>query len=114
MEATCSLETSFDIQQTTRRYILLGKTLYTSVVQSAGWLNIQFAVGTSCERAAPLAEKNAAAWHHVLRSLISLHNEHCVSQEQLVMLNTSAVQTSQHISGDGSASCSGQTWENNF
>jgi hypothetical protein len=33
-------------------------------------------LGTSCERAAPLAEKNAAARYHVLRSLISLHNEH--------------------------------------
>jgi hypothetical protein len=31
-----------------------------------------------CERAAPLAEKNAVARHHVLRSLISLHNEHPV------------------------------------
>jgi hypothetical protein len=41
-------------------------------------LDIQFAVGTSCERAAPLAEKNAAARHHVLRTLISLHNEHRV------------------------------------
>jgi hypothetical protein len=26
----------------------------------------------------PLAEKNSAAWHHMLRSLISLHNEHHV------------------------------------
>jgi hypothetical protein len=32
----------------------------------------------SCERAAPLAEKNAALRHHVLRSLISLHIEHRV------------------------------------
>jgi hypothetical protein len=39
-------------------------------------LDIEFTPGTSCERAAPLAEKNAAARHHVLRSLISLHNEH--------------------------------------
>jgi hypothetical protein len=31
-----------------------------------------------CERAAPLAEKNAAERQHVLRSLISLHNEHRV------------------------------------
>jgi hypothetical protein len=52
-------------------------SLYLSGVQSAGWLDIHFTVGTSCERAAPLAEKNAV-WHHVLRSLISLHNEHCV------------------------------------
>jgi hypothetical protein len=37
-----------------------------------------FTVGTSCERAAPLVEKNAAAWHHILRSVISLHNEHRV------------------------------------
>jgi hypothetical protein len=29
-------------------------------VQSAGWLDIQFTVGTSYERAEPLAEKNAA------------------------------------------------------
>jgi hypothetical protein len=36
----------------------------------------QFTVGISCERSAPLAEKNAAARHHVLRSLINLHNEH--------------------------------------
>jgi hypothetical protein len=41
-------------------------------------LDIHFTVGTSYERAAPLAEKNAAARHHVLRSLISLHNEHRV------------------------------------
>jgi hypothetical protein len=41
-------------------------------------VDIHFTVGTSCERAAPLAEKNAAALHHVLRSLISLHNEHRV------------------------------------
>jgi hypothetical protein len=58
----CALETVQD-------GIILG-------VQSAGWLDIHFTVGTSCERAAPLAEKNAAAQHHVLRSLISLHNEH--------------------------------------
>jgi hypothetical protein len=43
-------------------------------VQSAGWLDIHFTVGTICERAAPLA----AARHHVLRSLIRLHNEHRV------------------------------------
>jgi hypothetical protein len=42
-------------------------------------LDIHFTVGTSCERAAPLAKKNAAARHHVLRSLISLHNEHRVA-----------------------------------
>jgi hypothetical protein len=41
-------------------------------------LDINFTVGISCERAAPLAEKNAAARHHVLRSLISMHNEHRV------------------------------------
>jgi hypothetical protein len=40
-------------------------------VQSAGWLAIHFTVGISCERAAPLAEKNTAARHHVLRSLIN-------------------------------------------
>jgi hypothetical protein len=44
-------------------------------------LDIHFTVGTSCERAAPLAEKNAAARHHVLRSLISLHNEHRIEGE---------------------------------
>jgi hypothetical protein len=41
-------------------------------------LDIHFTFGTSCERAAPLAEKNAAARHHVLRSLISLRSEHRV------------------------------------
>jgi hypothetical protein len=30
-------------------------------VQSVGWLDIHFTVGISYERAAPLAEKNAAA-----------------------------------------------------
>jgi hypothetical protein len=35
-------------------------------------LDIHFTVRTSCESAAPLAEKNAAARHHVLRRLISL------------------------------------------
>jgi hypothetical protein len=39
-------------------------------------LDIHFTVGISREKAAPLAEKNAAARHQVLRSLISLHNEH--------------------------------------
>jgi hypothetical protein len=39
---------------------------------------------TSCERAAPLAEKNAAARHRVLRSLISLHNEHRVYKEEVL------------------------------
>jgi hypothetical protein len=33
------------------------------------------------KRAAPLAEKNAVARHHVLRSLISLHNEHPIYTE---------------------------------
>jgi hypothetical protein len=56
----------------------LGSNWILSGVQSAGWLDIHFTVGTSCERAAPLAEENAAARHHVLRSLISLHNEHRV------------------------------------
>jgi hypothetical protein len=41
-------------------------------------VDIRFTVGTSCERVAPLAEKNAAARHHVLRSPISLHDEHPV------------------------------------
>jgi hypothetical protein len=41
-------------------------------------IGFSFTVGTSCERATPLAEKNAAAPHHVLRSLVSLHNEHSV------------------------------------
>jgi hypothetical protein len=35
-------------------------------------LDIHFTIGTSCERAAPLAEKNTAPRHHALRSLISL------------------------------------------
>jgi hypothetical protein len=43
-------------------------------------LGIHFTVGTSCERAAPLAEKNAAARHRILRSLINLHNEHRVAE----------------------------------
>jgi hypothetical protein len=52
-------------------------------VQSAGLLDIHVTVGTSCERAAPLAEKNAAVRHHVLRSLISLHNEHRIRDRKL-------------------------------
>jgi hypothetical protein len=36
---------------------------------------VHFTFGTSCERAGPLAEKNAAARHHVLRRLISMLNE---------------------------------------
>jgi hypothetical protein len=51
-----------------------------SGVQSAG-----FSVGTSCERVTPLAEKNAAARHRVLRSLISLHNEHRVFQHPVAL-----------------------------
>jgi hypothetical protein len=35
-------------------------------------LDIHFIIGTFCESAAPLAEKNAAARHHVLRSLSEL------------------------------------------
>jgi hypothetical protein len=42
-------------------------------------LDIHFTVGISCERAALLTEKNAAAWHHVLRSPISLHSERPIS-----------------------------------
>jgi hypothetical protein len=38
-------------------------------------MDIHFTVVISCERAAPLAEKNAAALYHLL-SLITLHNEH--------------------------------------
>jgi hypothetical protein len=49
-----------------------------SGVQSLGSLDINFTVGTFCKRAAPLAEKNAATRHHVLRSLMSLHIEHRV------------------------------------
>jgi hypothetical protein len=41
-------------------------------------LGIHFTVRISCERAAPFAEENAAVRHHVLRSLISLYNEHSV------------------------------------
>jgi hypothetical protein len=41
-------------------------------------LDIHFIVGISCERAASLAEENVAARHHVLRSLISLHNAHSI------------------------------------
>jgi hypothetical protein len=41
-------------------------------------LNIPFTFGNSSERAVSLAEKNAAARYNVLRSLISLHNEHRV------------------------------------
>jgi hypothetical protein len=33
---------------------------YIPGVQSAGWLDIHFTVGTSCERAAPLAEVRSA------------------------------------------------------
>jgi hypothetical protein len=37
-------------------------------------------------RAAPLAEKNAAAWHHVLKNLISLHHEHSVFISLILLL----------------------------
>jgi hypothetical protein len=58
--------------------VLSRPNLYEKVVQSSGWWNIHFTVGISCERAAPLAEKNAAARHQLLRSLISLRNEHSI------------------------------------
>jgi hypothetical protein len=38
-------------------------------------LDIHFTVRSSGERAAPLAEKNAAERHHILRSLISLNTK---------------------------------------
>jgi hypothetical protein len=41
-------------------------------VQSAGGLDIHFTARTSWGSAALLAEKNSAARHHVLRSLITL------------------------------------------
>jgi hypothetical protein len=50
-----------------------------SGVHNAELLDIHFTFGTSCERAAPLAEKNAAARHHVLGSLISLHTDHMIT-----------------------------------
>jgi hypothetical protein len=52
-------------------------------VQSAGSLDIHFTVGISCKRAAPLAERNAAARHPVLRCLIKLHSEHPIASTQL-------------------------------
>jgi hypothetical protein len=55
-------------------------------------LDIHFTVGTSCERAAPLAEKNAAARQHILRCLISLRNEHRVAQSLKSANNRSAAQ----------------------
>lgn len=55
-----------------------------SGVQSADWVDIHFTVRTPCERAVPLVKKNAAMRHYVLRSLISLHNEHCVYDDTYV------------------------------
>jgi hypothetical protein len=51
-----------------------------SGVLSAGWLDIHFTVGISCESASPLAEENAAAHHHVPRTLKSLQDERQVLQ----------------------------------
>jgi hypothetical protein len=61
-------------------YRLYTVYMYMYIGYSERWLilDIHFTVGTSCERARPLAEKNAAARYHVLRRLISLHNEHRV------------------------------------
>jgi hypothetical protein len=58
----------------THKYIYI--YIYISGVESVGWLDFHFTVGTSCERAVRLAEKNVAARHRVLRSPISLQNEH--------------------------------------
>jgi hypothetical protein len=59
--------------------------LFVPVVQSAGWWDIHFTVGTSYERAAPLAEKNAALGlsdfsvsGDARRHPISLRSEHSV------------------------------------
>jgi hypothetical protein len=49
--------------------------LYRMLRAQADWT---FSLPTSRERAGPLAEKNAAGRHHVLRILISLHSEHRV------------------------------------
>jgi hypothetical protein len=46
-------------------------------------LDIHFIVGTFCESAMPLAEKNAAALQHVLRSLISLQRHFSQQVAQL-------------------------------
>jgi hypothetical protein len=46
-----------------------------SKIHSTGWLDIHTTVGNSCENEVPLAKKNAVARHHVLRRLISLHND---------------------------------------
>jgi hypothetical protein len=51
---------------------LLTECTFISGAQSAGLLDIHFTVGTSCERAAPLAEKNAAVQHHVLGSSVDV------------------------------------------
>jgi hypothetical protein len=56
-------------------------------------MNIHFTVGISCERAALLAEKNAAARHHVLRSLISLNNEHPLCLLFLAVITIVAMST---------------------
>jgi hypothetical protein len=40
-----------------------------------------FTVEISCERTAPPSEKNFAPRHHLLRGLLSLHNEHSVFQD---------------------------------
>jgi hypothetical protein len=49
-----------------------------SGVQRRRFIGYSFYLWNFCERAVPLAEKNAAVRHHVLRSLISLHKEHCI------------------------------------
>jgi hypothetical protein len=59
-------------------YFLILYCPIISGVESAGSLGIHFTIGTSCERAAPLAQKNAAARHRALKNLINLHNEHRV------------------------------------
>jgi hypothetical protein len=65
------LMTHSAVMLSSRKGSLIVTDILLPGVHRAGWFDIHFTVGTSSERAAPLAEKNGAARLHVLRSLIS-------------------------------------------
>jgi hypothetical protein len=66
------------------RLSLLGNYFYRVFRSQADWTFI-LPSELPCERAAPLAEKNTARRHHILKSLAGLHNEHRICLRLLLL-----------------------------